>query len=1069
MSERWAQIHEIFLFFCETPLPRELPDAERHTAVVVPEDTVAESSEIADEEDLDTKKGKVEVRIEIEKVNLEAVVQFHPAIKKSTEFFAARAIQRCFRRKYQDKLHPKVTGWILSPAVSERSSWHPQNPQPPCGPTVASLLPRIPELTNKYTLPTDVLQRRSSSQEVAHQEASSEQATSHQKEGRNVDDTLPILSVPKLMITRPVPEIIEWKRKMVEEDSVHSSRSSVSVVGETQVPIYNDRLGMWTSNHVVWKKCQISRRFVSSTAGRRSLRDVRPGTADARLSKNSPGVFINTCDGSARVVGIGDRRTIVHQDHDVRKPVQPHKPTSGSARPSSSHLRASSLMDKKNRNCVELSGSQTSRNGSVQGQGIGGVRPRFSTTSLGGTKIKGMSIFSDDPAERKAALDHMSRRGTKNIQTMKMTEDVKELHDQVLQKWRQGKQMHDPFTFEFDQAAHKIQRMGRAWLTRKIVREGKFLRDGMKAWLSAQPTIEFSSTIATIQLSEVLKIFKIFGLCPKVVDSPEILRACLEAMQSSGSGIRQMKRENTRTKLSWSEFQDVCWRLSFKMSEEVSEDVEPHQELDALIQVDEFLRTLVEGKREAFVPNRASAWIRARILDYAELQQQQMLLHAHSEGPKGMSPLRPDSNGTLSRNPLRSKTAFGGSFKRATRGKDSAMRADRRSELARSVVSDTDTRGPKSSKGGSVGVGASVSADGVSAYTGCCVQLELEPIPTLVHQLHGTHLNLSHYNFDEEQIQALAAGLEKNSRVTSLIMMDSGLSSESLCILFEALRRNSSITHADFSENDGFDRAAVAALSDYLAKTHTLKHLTLRGVGLSDVAFDFVVRNGIESNSRSLGILDFGYNMLSDNSLDNIEQIISIKASLQMLDFSWNLLSAAGIKRIDTAVHERSKPRSSKRSGSSRVDKPMPKMTVHLSARMQRLNLMHFTGASGMPRWADEPAPLISQADYVTLRVAQRSPKTTPFVQLRLLRLFTSRRALSPEMAAEQLKCNFKHVDHVLREVAVDVMLKKLGSPELMYELRERVDEEFRGLVDEHIKHVSGSPSGSPTHSRSFL
>ena len=83
-------------------------------------------------------------------------------------------------------------------------------------------------------------------------------------------------------------------------------------------------------------------------------------------------------------------------------------------------------------------------------------------------------------------------------------------------------------------------------------------------------------------------------------------------------------------------------------------------------------------------------------------------------------------------------------------------------------------------------------------------------------------------------------------------------------------------------------------MSEYIAKTHALKQLVIRGVGMSDVSFDFIVRNGVETNTRSLAHLDLSYNMLTDDSLDNIEQIILVKASLQTLDLPWNLLSEAG-------------------------------------------------------------------------------------------------------------------------------------------------------------------------------
>jgi hypothetical protein len=240
--------------------------------------------------------------------------------------------------------------------------------------------------------------------------------------------------------------------------------------------------------------------------------------------------------------------------------------------------------------------------------------------------------------------------------------------------------------------------------------------------------------------------------------------------------------------------------------------------------------------------------------------------------------------------------------------------------------------------------------------------------------------------------------------------------------------------------------------------------------GLSDVDFDFLVRNGIELNHKSLTYLDLAYNMLSDDSIINLEQIVYGNANMQTVDLSWNMLSAAGIKQIDQAVYERAKPRSSKRPSAHKSigSKPMPKLTVKATAKEQRIALMHVTGASGAPKWAPDAPTLISQADFVTLCVAQRSPKLArvPLLKLRLLRLLTSGRGLSANMVAQQLATNFKGEDPELQAMAFDVLVRKLFSPSDVYILKDLVDEEFVHLAEEHVSGLGGSPSTSPSNKK---
>lgn len=49
---------------------------------------------------------------------------------------------------------------------------------------------------------------------------------------------------------------------------------------------------------------------------------------------------------------------------------------------------------------------------------------------------------------------------------------------------------------------------------------------------------------------------------------------------------------------------------------------------------------------------------------------------------------------------------------------------------------------------------------------------------------------------------------------------------------------------------------SVGALSEFLAKTSTLQHLTLRGLGMTDEAFDKIVRDGIGTLTLSLKLMN---------------------------------------------------------------------------------------------------------------------------------------------------------------------------------------------------------------------
>lgn len=101
-------------------------------------------------------------------------------------------------------------------------------------------------------------------------------------------------------------------------------------------------------------------------------------------------------------------------------------------------------------------------------------------------------------------------------------EEEQKHHDQILVSWMAGAIRHDKI---MEKAASKIQRMGRAWLTRKIVREGKFLRDATQVWVEAHPPPPLSSVEATMSLEKLLAMARMFGVVPKE-DLPHLFIVC---------------------------------------------------------------------------------------------------------------------------------------------------------------------------------------------------------------------------------------------------------------------------------------------------------------------------------------------------------------------------------------------------------------------------------------------------------------------------------------------------------------------------------------------------------------
>jgi hypothetical protein len=315
VSELWTHIHEIFLFFCETPLCA-LSDAEKHvkTEPEKVEKAKTVTTEHSEDVQLTCKKSTVQVTVDIEKVNIESVLQFHPSIKKANLFFSARRIQRWYRHK----LAEFQQRFIRSAVVSATESTKPLQPlpRPPCGPTVMSLLPRVHVLTSKYSLSPHPQSHARVNLELLEGDGAEDEESAK----------LPALTVPPLMITRPVHQIIEWKRLMVEEcdkGSEASSQSSASVIGISEIPLYNDRLGVWTKHTALLKK-PLKLNFkgcTSAVIGQGSLATynqaatgARPGSAKTRINQGTVGATSENLNVvTPRIVGVGDRRKIEYE------------------------------------------------------------------------------------------------------------------------------------------------------------------------------------------------------------------------------------------------------------------------------------------------------------------------------------------------------------------------------------------------------------------------------------------------------------------------------------------------------------------------------------------------------------------------------------------------------------------------------------------------------------------------------------------------------------------------------------------------------------------------------------
>jgi hypothetical protein len=101
-----------------------------------------------------------------------------------------------------------------------------------------------------------------------------------------------------------------------------------------------------------------------------------------------------------------------------------------------------------------------------------------------------------------------------------MSEEEKRQHERLLMSWMAGAIRHDHI---MESAACKLQRMARAWLTRKTVRDGKFLRDAAKGWVEAHPPPPLSSTEATMSLQKLMTLARVFSLVPTVLSEAEVL------------------------------------------------------------------------------------------------------------------------------------------------------------------------------------------------------------------------------------------------------------------------------------------------------------------------------------------------------------------------------------------------------------------------------------------------------------------------------------------------------------------------------------------------------------------
>lgn len=596
---------------------------------------------------------------------------------------------------------------------------------------------------------------------------------------------------------------------------------------------------------------------------------------------------------------------------------------------------------------------------------VGGIRAV--ERIWGGPKA---SIFSDDSRERKAAMEEMHMRDFRATSKTEIGEEEQKHHDQILVSWMAGAIRHDKI---MEKAASKIQRMGRAWLTRKIVREGKFLRDATQVWVEAHPPPPLSSVEATMSLEKLLAMARMFGVVPKVV-SETLLLEIFYQRTASGQARRV---EEIELRVNWREFEQILHDASTRLEDHDSETAGESSELDQLTNLGQLLHIMLAPSEGVYDIERPRAWIRQHALEYSKANQQ-------------------------SHNAIESKILATG-FQRTP-----SEESEHRKTIKKEVGGNT--------------------TDGSAAYLNSCAQLEVQPIHSLLTQLAGEEMDLQHYGLVGNDVIAFAAGLRKNQCIRKLNVCDTRLEADGFAALSNALIFNTHIQTVDLSENP-LDKAGLKAVADFLSLNNSVQKLVLRGVGLTDEGWDVLVRNGFERN-KAVVRLDVANNLLGDESIDHIEHLILSKPALAHIDLSWNMLSKDACEKIMNAGLERSKPRTARSAKAGRVQKQLPKIILVAEHSTQRHEMIHHKGLSAITDWKTSKTRWMSTAEFISMDVVLRDRKLSEEIRLRLIRMFAAGKYLQPLMVSQLLQVFFHQAGEAVRKKAVDYLLQKLGRPE---------------------------------------
>ncbi|WAR18715.1 LR74A-like protein, partial [Mya arenaria] len=146
-----------------------------------------------------------------------------------------------------------------------------------------------------------------------------------------------------------------------------------------------------------------------------------------------------------------------------------------------------------------------------------------------------------------------------------------------------------------------------------------------------------------------------------------------------------------------------------------------------------------------------------------------------------------------------------------------------------------------------------------------------------------------------------------NTRVRVLDLEDTGLTSDGLVVLLNALRSNANITSLSLCENV-VDGVGALALVDVLRDTSCLTHLSLSGAQLGEREMDCIA-SGFQVNS-TLVWLDLSHNNISLGGAKKLGRALGDMRTLQYLDVSWNHIRLEGavgllkgIKHVNLAMN----------------------------------------------------------------------------------------------------------------------------------------------------------------------